>query len=139
MRLLLVLLALSAGIVSADDGLAVKNAWIREAPPGASMMAGYLTIENTSQHDNALVAVSSPVFSHVMIHRSETVDGIARMHHLERLPLPAGGSVDLAPGGYHLMMPTPAAQPTAGERIPLTLHFADQSELQVMAPVKKKP
>ncbi len=139
MRFLLALLALTTGMVSADGGLAVQNAWIREAPPGASMMAAYLTIDNGSDQDNALVGVSSPTFPRIMMHRSETVDGIARMQHVERIALPAHGSVELAPGGYHLMMATPDPQPVAGERVALTLHFADGGEQQVMAPVKKKP
>ncbi len=133
------LLSLCISPAIAEQGLTVKQAWIREAPPGAAMMAAYLTIDNTSARDQALLSVSSPRFAHITLHRSLNVDGVARMRSLERIALPAHSSVTLEPGGYHLMMSMPDKRLASGERVPLVLHLADHSEIRVTAQVRKKP
>jgi copper(I)-binding protein len=138
-----VLFALLLGAVGAPamagDGLLVRDAWVREAPPGAMMMAAYLVIENSGDQATALVGVESPAFAHVMLHRSLTVDGVARMLHLDSIPVPAHGNVALEPGSYHLMMPAPDTRLAAGDKVDFVLHFADDSSLQVTAEVRKKP
>jgi copper(I)-binding protein len=134
--LLLIVLTSSA---SGGNDIVVDNAWIREAPPGASMMAAYLVINNLSDSDVELVGVDSPSFAHVMMHKSETVDGVARMIHQDSLVIPAHGSLALEPGSFHLMMPAPETRLTQGDKVDLMLHFADERSLQVTAVVRKKP
>jgi len=133
------LLTASTSLAAAGNGLAVEHAWVREAPPGASMMAAYLVIDNPTDQDAMLIGVESPAFSHVMLHRSVTVDGVARMVHQDRIPVPAHGSVTLEPGSYHLMMPAPDTRLVAGDKVGFVLHFADDSSIQVTAEVRKKP
>ena len=133
------LLTLLTSLADAASGLVVDSAWIREAPPGASMMAAYLVISNPGDTDARLVAVESPAFAHVMLHKSETVDGVARMLHQDSILIPAHGSVTLEPGGYHLMMPAPDAGLRTGDQVEFLLHFADDSSLAVTAVVRKKP
>ena len=141
MKRLLTVLAftfLTAVAVAAED-VVVENAWIREAPPGARMMAAYLVIRNPADKAIELIAVDSPAFAHVMMHKSETVDGVARMIHQDSIVIPAGGSVALEPGSFHLMMPAPETRLTAGDSVELRLHFADERCVPVTAVVKKKP
>lgn len=133
------LLLFTARLAAAGDGLQVNDAWVREAPPGASMMAAYLEIDNPTDRNVALVGVDSPAFAHVMLHRTVEVDGVARMLHQDRIEVPAHGSVTLAPGGYHLMMPAPQTRLVVGDKVELVLHFDDDSRLQVTAEVRKKP
>jgi hypothetical protein len=109
---------------------------VREAPTGASMMAAYLEIENPTGRDIALVSVDSPTFAHVMLHRSVTVDGVARMLHKDSITVPAHSAVALEPGSYHLMMPAPPTHLVAGDKVQFVLHFADGSSLTVTAEVK---
>lgn len=123
----------------AGEGPVASNAWVREAPPGASMMAAYLVIENPGDTDVTLVDIESPAFAHVMLHRSVTVDGVARMQHQDAIPIPAHGSLVLEPGGYHLMMPAPDTRLVAGDNVEFILIFADDTRLQVTAEVRKKP
>ncbi|WP_455234786.1 copper chaperone PCu(A)C [Thiogranum longum] len=123
----------------ADPTLSVENAWVREAPPSARMLAAYMTLRNTGAEEQVLIAVESPAFTHVMLHRSEVVDGVARMTHQDRVVIPAHGSVALEPGGLHLMMPASQARLTAGERIEFILKFADGSSIRAQADVRKKP
>jgi copper(I)-binding protein len=133
------LLTLLTPLAGADTGLVVDRAWVREAPPGASMMAAYLVISNPGNSDATLVAVDSPAFAQVMLHKSETVDGVARMVHLDSLLIPARGSVTLEPGSYHLMMPAPQTRLREGDQVKFLLHFADNSSVAVTADVRKKP
>jgi hypothetical protein len=103
------------------------------------MMAAYLVISNSGDSDARLIAVDSPAFAHVMLHKSETVDGVARMVHQDSILIPAHGSVALEPGSYHLMMPAPEARLKAGDQIEFLLHFADDSCVAVTAVVRKTP
>ena len=98
-----------------------------------------LVINNLSDRDIELVGVDSPAFAHVMMHKSETVDGVARMMHQDSLVIPAHGSLALEPGSFHLMMPAPETRLTQGDKVDLLLHFADERSLQVTAVVRKKP
>jgi copper(I)-binding protein len=139
-RILLALtLAACSWLHVAQAEVQVEDAWVREAPPGARMLAAYLTVNNSGAEDLVLVEVQSPAFSHIMLHKSEVVDGVARMIHLDEIVIPAQGSVQLQPGGMHLMMPTPEARLSAGDRVPLVLIFADGNRLEVQADVRKKP
>ena len=124
---------------TADPAILVENAWVREAPPGAQMMSAYMTLKNTGPDDIVLASVGSPAFTMVMLHKSEIVDGIARMSHQDELLIPAGGSVELKPGSFHLMMPAPDERLRSGDRVEFNLIFADGSTTRVQADVIKKP
>ncbi len=133
------MLVLLTPLAGADGGLSVDDAWVREAPPGAPMLAAYLVIRNTGDTDARLVAVESPDFAHVMLHQTEMVGGVARMSHEDSLAIPAHGSVRLQPGGHHLMMPAPNTRLQAGDKVTFLLHFADDSCMAITAVVRKKP
>ena len=132
-------LAATSWLAAAQPDIQIENAWVREAPPSARMLAAYMTLKNPADQDQVLVEVQSPAFSHVMLHRSEVIDGVARMIHLDEVVIPAGGSVQLEPGGLHLMMPAPETRLSAGDRVPLVLLFADGNQIEVQAEVRKKP
>jgi hypothetical protein len=132
-------LAATSWLAAAQPDIQIENAWVREAPPSARMLAAYMTLKNPADQDQVLVEVQSPAFSHVMLHRSEVIDGVARMIHLDEVVIPAGGSVQLEPGGLHLMMPAPENRLSAGDRVPLVLLFADGNQIEVQAEVRKKP
>jgi copper(I)-binding protein len=121
--------------VQADDTLQVSDPWIREAPPGATVLAGYLTLTNTTSTPLVIEAVSSPAFEAVEIHRSQVVDGVAHMQPVSELTVPATGSISLAPGGYHLMLLRPVRALTEGDNVTLLLHRADGICVTVTAPV----
>lgn len=133
------LLFLCTSPAFAGGGVVVEHAWVREAPPGASMMAAYLVISNAGDADATLVSVESSTFAHVMLHKSEIVDGVARMTHQDSLLIPAHGSVTLEPGSFHLMMPAPDTRLKEGDEVTFLLHFADDSSVTATAEVRKKP
>lgn len=139
-RLLLAALLLmsQAPTALADATLQVTDAWIREAPPGAGMLAGYLTLANTGDTPIVVEAVSSPAFAAVEIHQSLVEDGIARMLPVEALTVPPHGTLRLEPGGYHLMLMHPAQPLAAGENVVLRLQPADGACVTVTATVRRQ-
>lgn len=126
-RLLALLLLLPLPALAGE--LLVKDAWIRAAPPGARMLAGYVTIENSSGAPRTLQGASSDRFGLVEMHRTVHVDGVARMREVESVEIPAGGEAVLEPGGLHLMLMRPVSDVVEGETIVFELRF-DQDETQ---------
>jgi len=123
----------------AESTLQVEDAWVREAPPNAHMMAAYMTLMNRGAGDAVLTQVDSPAFGHVMLHKSEVVDGVARMIHQHEIVIPAHGSVELKPGSFHLMMPAPDKRLVEGDRVDFVLTFSNGDTIRVQADVRKKP
>lgn len=117
--LLLLPLLLRAASASACAGLEVREPWIRAAPPGAAMLAGYGVIRNTSPHDITLTGVSGAGFGHVMLHETLFEAGEARMRHRGEITIPAGGELLLAPGGLHLMLMKPRSALAPDQQVPL--------------------
>lgn len=103
----------------------VSAPWMREMPPGAAVAGGFVTLKNTGGADDRLVAVASASCGRIEIHEMRQEGGVAQMRPLQGgLPVPAGGTVALQPGGLHLMCLQPARRLMAGERVPVTLTFA---------------
>lgn len=97
----------------------VSNAWARATVPGQQVAGAYLEI--SSIESAALVGANSPVAKKVEIHVMSMQAGMMSMRQIDRLELPAGKSVTLAPGGYHLML-TRLKQPLKkGDSVPLRL------------------
>jgi copper(I)-binding protein len=131
----IVLLCSCAG--HTDNGLSVHDAWIREAPPGASAMAGYMIIENHGVTPRRLIGAESAAFKTIELHRSIVKKGTARMAPQTSISIPpSGGQVALEPNGRHLMMMGPARALRAGDRVVVALSFDRGESLKVMLPVK---
>ena len=122
---------------SEEAGVSVRDAWIREAPPGMTMMAGYMELRNNTSRPQVLVAASSPEFGSVMIHRTIAKDGMAGMVHQPRIELAPNGSLVFAPGGYHLMLMTPKRALRAGDPVVINLEFRGGLVLPVTFAVRK--
>jgi copper(I)-binding protein len=121
----------------AEESFTISNAWVPEAPPKAEVSAAYLTIQNQTNHAHTLVGISSPQFQKTELHESKTVDGQERMQRIKTLAIEAHGSVELKPGGYHLMLIKPLQPLKAGGTVELKLQFDDASQITVQAPIRK--
>lgn len=137
LQALLLSLLCGAGLVQAASGVRAEQPWVREAPPTAEVLAGYLTLVNDSKHDLVLDSVSSPQFGSVEMHETTHDNGMAGMRQLQALPLPAGDRVEFAPGGLHLMLLQPKTVLRQGDTVTLLLHFADGTQLEIQAPVRR--
>lgn len=121
---------------AADNTFNVRNAWVREAPPNAQVLAGYAQIENASSQADAIVAVSSDAFEKAEIHRSEVTDSVARMMQLKELDLPPRKIVKLEPGGTHVMLFNPKSPLSAGQHVTLSFTLRSGKTLNVDADVR---
>lgn len=121
-RLPALLLSLSAIAAHAGDAPVVSQAWARATPPGVEVGAAYMVIEGGGRADR-LVGASSERADMVELHDVTEVDGVARMRGIEALEIPAGGRVELAPKGRHLMLMGLSAPLVAGQRFDVTLRF----------------
>ncbi|WP_340695045.1 copper chaperone PCu(A)C [Hydrogenobacter thermophilus] len=132
MRKLLFALSFS-GVVFAVPKIEVKDAWVREVPPVSSMSAAYMVIENKGDAPDKLVGASTNIAKVVELH--ETVGG--KMRKVKALEIPPGKSVELKPGGYHLMLINLTEKPKEGQKVEITLKFEKSGEVKVKADVKK--
>ena len=99
--------------------------------------AAYLSIVNASGTADALLSASSPGAASVELHETAMAsDGMMGMHPVARLDVPAGGSVALAPGGYHLMINGLTTTLRAGDRLELDLVFDHAGRVVVQAEVR---
>lgn len=128
---------LPVAALAADATLRVEDPWIRAAPPGARMLAGYATLGNEGDVALTLVGAASERFGLVEMHRTVQVDGVARMRQVESLEVAPGAQVALEPGGLHLMLMRPVSDVAEGERIPLRLRLADGREQEVLFEVRR--
>ena len=137
----LVLLLLMMPTINAADKLHVHDAWARETPPGTSVMAAYLTLQNPSASMYTLTGLSSSDFKRIEMHRTEQHDGMSKMLTVPQVILNGKGSIVFRPGGMHLMLIKPKKRLKAGDNITLTLFFTDEhstkSSLEISLPVKK--
>ncbi len=124
-RLLLLLALLLPA--SAFAGLEISDARIKNLPPTVPVRAGYMTLHNPGQQAVTIVAVQSDAFASVEIHRSYMHDGMMRMDQVDSLMIAPGATLQLAPGGLHLMMMQPAEATRPGDRIEILLQFEDGS------------
>lgn len=132
------ILALTLGATAGEAaGVSVRDAWVREAPPGVAMMAGYMALRNNTSRSQVLVAASSSAFEMVKIHRTIVKDGMAGMVHALQIELSPNASLLFAPGGYHLMLMNPKRTLRAGDRVDITLEFRGGLVLPVAFEVRK--
>ncbi len=123
----------------AQSQIQVTGAWARSTPPGAKSAAAYLTLVDTGQQPDRLMAASTPVAGSAEVHRTTNDNGVMKMRPAGPLDVKPGTPVVLSPGGLHVMM-TDLKQPlTDGQDFPLTLTFEKAGQVQVSVHVQRTP
>jgi len=121
------LLVLSVMLVSCsmEEEIIVDNAWVPEAPPTVSALAGYLDITNHFTNNMTLAGAESPYFEQIVLHRTvvDSETDYARMIEQSTISIEAGQTFKLKPGGYHLMLLTPRQAINTENMIPVSLLF----------------
>lgn len=135
-KVIAALWALSAGLVYAQT-VDVKDAWVRAAVPGQSGTGAFMNI--TAKDGAKLVGVSSPVAGVAEVHEMKMENDVMRMRAIPALDLPAGKTVALKPGGYHVMLMELKQALPQGSTVPLTLILRDakgqESKVELKLPV----
>ncbi len=117
--------------------LTLSGAFTRATLPNAPVGGGYLTITNTGTEDDRLVAATAAFAGDVQIHEMKMEGDLLRMAELaDGLPIPAGETVTLAPGGYHLMFMQLGEALVEGTEVPVTLTFEKAGTIEIMLAVE---
>ena len=103
--------------------LAVSNAWSRTTPPGVTVGVVYFTLKNDTGKSDRLLKLSTPVATKVQVHRTEILDGIARMREVAVLHVDAGQTLEFAPNGMHVMLMGLKKPLVEGQKFDLELLF----------------
>ena len=127
-----------AGSIQAQEAkvgsIKIENAYVRATAPGQPAAGAFMKIENSGTADQ-LVSASSPAAGEVQLHQMSMEGNVMKMGQVKDIAVPANGSVDLKPGGYHIMLMNIKAPLRAGETVPVKLKFAKAGEVEVKLPV----
>ena len=121
---------------AAYSNLVVGGAWIRQPPPGSDVAAVYLSLLNAGTETVTLTGVDTPVAAMAMMHETLESAGQSQMRMLASVSVAPGKSIAFTPGGRHIMLQGLAHPLQVGERVPITLHFAEGITLHVVALVR---
>lgn len=130
----LVTAGLLAAAPSSSSAITVSGAYSR---PANDMGAVFLSIANAGRSADALDGARSDVAGATEVHETYQVDGGDAMRHVASLAIPAGQTVELRSGGYHIMLIGLKHGLRAGDRFTIGLHFAHAGWIDV--PVVVKP
>jgi periplasmic copper chaperone A len=123
---------LAAALVSASavaheyqlKTLAIDHPFTRATPPGGSVAGAFMAIANQGKDADRLVGVTSPAAA------------VVRMRPVQGIDLKAGATVQLKPGGFHVMLEGLKQPLKLGDEIPLTLRFEKAGSIDVMVQVE---
>ena len=130
--------SLSLGVAAQQPaGLELRDAWVRALPPTQPNTAAYMTLRNRGESPVAIAGARADIAQSVEIHTTREVDGYMRMERLPGLSVAPGQSVQLAPGGTHLMLLELSHMPVPGETVRLCLALEPAGEVCTDAAVRK--
>ena len=137
LKALTAILALVCATVSAQT-VEVKDAWVRTSVPGQKATGAFMKI--TAKDGAKLVSAATPAAGVAEVHEMKMDGDIMRMRAVPGgLDLPAGKTVELKPGGYHIMLMDLKAALPKDSSLPLTLTFKDakgvESKVELKVPV----
>ena len=107
--------------LSHAQSVEVKDAWIRGTVPAQKATGAFMDI--TAKNNARLISVESKIAASTEIHNMTMNNGVMKMFPVDGVDVPAGKTVKLAPGGYHVMVIGLKEQIKPGDRVPLKLNF----------------
>jgi copper(I)-binding protein len=158
--------ACSGGTSTGSSSIKVTDPWARTSAMVSGAGAAYMVIENTGSAADALTGGTSDVATAVEVHETVVMGtaapmespamgggmespmasdggmasggGMMGMQKIDRLEIPAGGTVELKPGGYHIMLIGLTRELKAGEEIEITLTFEKAGDVTLKIPVREQ-
>ncbi len=128
----LALVALSACQPQRADKPLVKDAQVRLAAVPGGPAGAYFTLEGGAK-DDRLVRIDSAVVNKIELHESVMNGGVMTMRPITQVSVPAGKTVEFAPGGSHAMLFGVDPRITAGTGVPMLFTFASGTRIEVEA------
>ena len=124
--------------LAAQAQVTVKDAWVRATVPQQKATGAFMQLQ--SVQDVKVISAQSPVAGVVEVHEMSMDGGVMKMRAIKGLDLPAGKTVELKPGGYHVMLMDLKEQMKEGATVPVTLVIEGKdkkrSTVEIKAPVK---
>ena len=114
----------------------IERAWIRATPPGVQIAAGYVVVRNKSGSPERLLGAASAAAARVETHVHIKDGEVLRMREVKGYDIPPHGTLELKPGGYHLMLTGLKRPLKEGERFPATLVFEKAGRVPVTFTVR---
>ena len=118
----------------AQSSVKIEDAWVRGTVAQQKATGAFMRL--TAQRDTRLVAASSPVAGVVEIHEMSMDNGVMKMRPVAGLELPAGRTVELKPGGYHVMLMDLKAPLAKDTTLPMTLTFQNAKGVKSTQEIK---
>jgi hypothetical protein len=120
--------------------LMIDHPWARPTIGSSKNAAAYMTLSNSGDSADTLLAVKSDAAGHVALHESRMDGEIMRMVPVkDGIELPPHGTVELKPLGLHVMLMGLGKPLEEGEKFPMTLVFAKQGDVKVEVEIEKNP
>ncbi|MEM6888103.1 MAG: copper chaperone PCu(A)C [Pseudomonadota bacterium] len=138
MRFTLTAAALFCASAAMAGDVTVHGAYVPVAPPGVMSHAAYLSLANAGDQSRSLIGVEAKGYGMAHLHKSEEVGGVATMSMLHQLDIAPGQTVELKPGGLHIMLMGPESASAVGDTVALTLIFASGQRLAVEAKIEAR-
>lgn len=130
-------LALTFSQLVLADTLTVEEAQVRAVPPVSTTTAAFMVLHNSGEQDLAVLGAFSPAAENTELHNHVEEGGVMQMRQVPVISVPAGGSVELAPGGLHLMLIDLVETLEEGDQVELTLELDNAERVTFEAPVKR--
>lgn len=115
--------------------LQVDDGYVRGLPPGQAVTAAFMTLHNDTEQAISILSASSDSAEKTEIHAHVHSDGMMRMEKVDSMTVPARGRFVLAPGNHHLMLINLLKPLKQGDRVNITLSFANGSTQTMQLPV----
>lgn len=114
----------------------ISGPFTRATLPNAPVAGGFLTLTNTGSEDDRLVSASSTIARETQVHEMAMAGDVMKMRQLtDGLVIPAGATIVLEPGGYHIMFMGLSQTLVEGETVAVTLTFEKAGEVTIDLPV----
>lgn len=114
----------------------LSNGFTKAMLPQQPVGGGFVTINNTGSADDTLIGAASPSAGRVELHEMVMMNDVMKMRQLEGgIPVPAGQTVELKPGGLHLMFMDVKTPFVEGEKVSVTLTFEKAGTVDLVLPI----
>ena len=132
---LLLACAFGSGATLAHDyalkSLKIDHPFARATPPGARVAGVFVAVENTGTQPDRLLSVSTPMAGVAELHQMNVDAGVMKMRGIAGLEVRPGETLQLKPGGYHVMLSELRQPLKVGDRFPMTLKFQNAGAVEV--------
>jgi copper(I)-binding protein len=113
------------------ESLKIDHPFARATPPGAKTGGVFVSVENTGGQSDRLLSVSTPMAGVAELHQMSVDAGVMRMRGVAALEVRPGETLQLKPGGYHVMLSELRQPLKVGDRFPMTLKFQNAGTVEV--------